>query len=110
MKMSNEIKAGLDSFMELIDERELAYCEKFFSNRKPNSYSYKVNSKYTKIIEDLNNGQRMVFGFVDNATGDIYKAAGWNAPAKHVRGNVLVDRGIASLSGVSGDMPSIRYL
>jgi hypothetical protein len=109
MKMSNEIKAGLDSFMELIDEREMAYRVGFLHNSKPNPYYYKANSKYTKIIEDHGN-QRMVFGFVDNATGDIYKAAGWNAPAKHARGNVLVDRGVAALSGVSGDMPSIRYL
>ena len=28
------------------------------------------------------------YGFVELATGNIYMAAGWKAPAKHVRGNI----------------------
>jgi hypothetical protein len=31
---------------------------------------------------------RSVYCFVDKATGDIFKAAGWKAPAKHARGNI----------------------
>lgn len=36
-------------------------------------------------------GQRHVYGFVNRKTGDIYKAAGWKAPAKHARGNIFAD-------------------
>lgn len=34
------------------------------------------------------------FGFIDLATGDIFKAAGWSKPAKGARGNIR--RGDAS--------------
>jgi hypothetical protein len=34
---------------------------------------------------------RSVYCFVDVATGDIYKAAGWAAPAKHARGSIWND-------------------
>lgn len=38
----------------------------------------------------MNTGnQRSVHCFIDKATGDVYKAAGWKAPAPHVRGNIV---------------------
>ncbi len=39
--------------------------------------------KYARLVR---NGS--VWCFVEIATGDIYKAAGWKGPAKHVRGNI----------------------
>ena len=52
--------------------------------------------KYTKIL----NGNS-VWGFIANGDGvlkgipykygDVFKAAGWRAPAKHVRGNIFAD-------------------
>ena len=52
--------------------------------------------KYTKIL----NGNS-VWGFIANGDGvlkgipykygDVFKAAGWRAPAKHVRGNIFSD-------------------
>ena len=46
--------------------------------------------KFTKIIrEESNGGQKSVFCFVDNETGDILKPASWKVPAKHPRGNIL---------------------
>jgi len=50
--------------------------------------------KYLKIVKD--DGQRMVWGFVQKEddkmfrAGDILKAAGWSAPARNrARGNIL---------------------
>ena len=40
--------------------------------------------KYARIVKD----GESVWGFVEIATGDIFKAAGWKAPAKHARGNI----------------------
>ena len=46
--------------------------------------------KYAKVYtEDFRGGGRSVFCFVDRENGDILKAAGWSAPAKHARGSVL---------------------
>ena len=49
--------------------------------------------KYHKVIiaHDGGAGQRMVHSFVDRKTGDLYKPAGWAAPAKGVRYNVVKD-------------------
>jgi hypothetical protein len=47
--------------------------------------------KYAKVwTHDYNSpSSKSVFCFVDRKTGDILKAAGWSAPAKHARGSVL---------------------
>jgi len=49
--------------------------------------SVKKNQKRAKVI--THNGQTSVYCFVDIATGDILKAAGWSAPAKGARGNIF---------------------
>lgn len=45
----------------------------------------KNGSRYAKLIRSLNNGQRVVFAFIDRTDGSLLKPAGWNAPAKGVR-------------------------
>ena len=40
--------------------------------------------KYIKIERGSS-----VFCFIDAKTGDVLKAASWNAPAKHARGNIF---------------------
>jgi hypothetical protein len=50
----------------------------------------KPGRKVTRIIMVIDNGgSRSVHCFIDNATGDVYKAAGWKAPAKGARGNIV---------------------
>lgn len=49
----------------------------------------KPGRKNIKIVRI--DGQTMVHCFIDAETGDIYKAASWNAPAKHARGNIFDD-------------------
>ena len=46
--------------------------------------------KYIKVISRSGNNRR-VHSFIDKRTGDLYKAATWNAPAKGVRYNILTD-------------------
>lgn len=45
--------------------------------------------KFVRVIS-RNGGPNAasVYCFVDKASGDIYKAAGWKAPAKGIRGNI----------------------
>lgn len=57
-------------------------------NEKFNSIGYtflieRQGIKYTRIVQTAP-GHRSVYCFVD-AEGNIYKAAGWKAPAKGVR-------------------------
>jgi len=46
--------------------------------------------KYHKIIMETDSGSRSVHAFVDKKTGDLYKAASFKAPAKHVRFNLCI--------------------
>ena len=43
--------------------------------------------KFIRIV-DAGPGQRSVHCFLDYQ-GNIYKAAGWKAPAKHIRGSIF---------------------
>ena len=61
------------------------------NNRKSDDYKFYIESgrKYHKIIMETGAGSRSVHAFVDKKTGDVYKAASFKAPAKHVRFNLL---------------------
>lgn len=50
-------------------------------------YGFNEGKKFIKITRNYC-GQISVHCFVDPSNGNIYKAAGWNAPAKGVRGNI----------------------
>lgn len=51
-----------------------------------NQFSAMPGRKYDRIVADTKNGgSRHVHAFVERATGHVYKAAGWQAPAKNAR-------------------------
>ena len=60
------------------------------------AYKFVIESgrKYHKIIMEVPNhnrpASRSVHAFVDKKTGEVYKAASFKAPAKHVRFNLLL--------------------
>lgn len=59
----------------------------------------KPGAKFVRIVMDAHPGDRCksVHAFVDLATGDLLKAAGWKAPAKGVRGNIATAAGLAEV-------------
>lgn len=75
------------------EERKKEWDEKF-SHREYRPLTYTKGRKYIKIIDEGS-----VWGFVcmENGTvkgfsvkkGDLLKAASWNSPAKHARGNIF---------------------
>lgn len=48
--------------------------------------TYTEGKRYVKLARDGS-----VHCFVDMTNGDVLKAAGWNKPAKHARGNIFDD-------------------
>ena len=66
-----------------------------FTSSHPNSDPYKFyiesGRKYHKIIMETNGNSRSVHAFVEKKFGNVYKAASWKAPAKHIRFNLLDD-------------------
>ena len=67
----------------------------------PNGYLWELDtpgSKFVRIVmstytDPVTGGSRgrSVHAFVDLATGDLLKAAGWKTPAKGPRGNIVTD-------------------
>ena len=60
-----------------------------FNRRHPKSDPYKFyiesGRKYHKIVMETESQSKSVHAFVDKKTGEVYKAASFKAPAKHVR-------------------------
>lgn len=52
------------------------------------SFSVSKGKRYLKVIKTTL-GANSVHCFIDSNTGDVYKAASWQAPAKGVRYNLL---------------------
>jgi hypothetical protein len=48
-------------------------------------------NKYLKIIMVINEESRSVHAFVNKLTGELFKAASFNSPAKGIRGYLLAD-------------------
>lgn len=65
----------------------LYFLSKGYSHNPP-TFSAQPGSKNIKVVENRPEGGASVYCFIDKATGDILKAAGWKAPAKGVRGSI----------------------
>lgn len=64
-----------------------------FPNNPISEFSFKKGRRYMKVVRDTS-----VHCFVDIQNGDVLKAASWNAPAKHARGNIFDDNnGLGSM-------------
>lgn len=59
-------------------------------------YVMKAGAKYTKIMtaDSPDSEGTSAYGFINNETGDVLKAASWAAPAKHSRGNINNSSGL----------------
>jgi hypothetical protein len=48
-------------------------------------FSFQPGRKYDRIVAESSSGGQHSYAFVEKATGFVFKAAGWSAPAKGVR-------------------------
>lgn len=65
--------------------------------RIPSGYRWSLDTpgrKVVRIVMHTPGDSRSVHAFVDLATGDLLKAAGWKAPAKGPRGNIATEDGL----------------
>jgi hypothetical protein len=79
-------KQDLEAFVAKVQ----AFIDPTFSDGYRPTLTIDMGPKYVRIVENRP-GQRSVYGFVEIATGNILKSAGWKAPAKHARGNIHDD-------------------
>jgi hypothetical protein len=95
LTMEENIKTAIDGYIKQLQE----YSDNYYKTDLPNSwelkqyptYSYEQGKRWVKVIR-TGPGEHSVFCFIDPVNGDILKAAGWNAPAKGKRSNVLYDK------------------
>ena len=94
---ANVIK-GVNDYMKIGQEKIKNHPSfaKLFADQK-NEYKMTVGPKYIKIHEYERGQKRSIHAFVDKQTGDLYKPAGVNAPAKGARGNVTDPKFMAQL-------------
>ncbi len=71
--------------------------ERHFPNCPVVEFEIRRGPKNAKIVR--RDPQTSVHCFVEIATGNVLKAAGWKAPAKHARGNIFDDHnGLGSMN------------
>ena len=72
----------------LVEALEKNYLFRYSESSRPVEFTVETGRKYFKIMQDHGG----VHAFVDKKTGDVFKPASWNAPAKHVRYNLLDEK------------------
>lgn len=67
--------------------------------------------KYAKVVSTYSDGNHnSVFCFIDRKTGDVYKAATWKSPAKHVRYTITDEESAQELAHKSDAYGSFLYM
>ena len=76
-----------ETFITFLQDKVDTHYEKMGFVHQKTTFEYTVGRKYIRVITN-SGSQRSVYCFVDNTTGDIYKASGWKGVAKRVRGHI----------------------
>ena len=84
--MKDQIEKFVTECQKLIDKH--AVEQQMMLSKS--TLSIEWGKKYAKIVAS-SLSQKSVYCFVDLSTGDVFKAASWSRPAKHVRGNIEGD-------------------
>lgn len=92
-------------YLNILEENTRKHFTKHYPTLDIPHYEVEPGRKYNKVVQVDN--QRIVHSFVDNE-GNVYKAAGWRAPAKGVRYNLNTDLDV--LRNVADPFGSYLYL
>jgi hypothetical protein len=104
----NTISDRLDVLVRMLDACAALSTAARHSMLTPDVYGYTLGKKYARVWYDMSNGQRMVAFFVQMDNGDVWKAAGWKAPALNfVRGNIMTPEGRYAVTG--GKLSEVGY-
>lgn len=92
-KKSETEKIVLDDFLKALNEALFKMDSTSYPSLTVDgpyrTITAKPGRKYIKLVSE-SSGSKSVFCFLD-FDGNIYKAASWSAPAKHVRGSLFDD-------------------
>lgn len=80
----------LNAFVAAVSKRHNEGLKAAYPNCELNWETVGVmpGRKYARLVTQRDGAPRSAMGFIDMTNGDILKADGWKAPAKHARGNI----------------------
>jgi hypothetical protein len=84
----SEFAAKLNDFIEGCQRINHAHMDRHFPTLAKSTFSQMRGKRYVRVVIE-SPGHKSVHCFVDQTNGDVLKAAGWKAPAKHARGNIF---------------------
>lgn len=82
------VERFLDGAQAIVDADHAAH----YPNIPGTTLSLEWGRRYVKVVAAYG-VQRSVWAFLDQTNGDVLKPSGWNAPAKHARGNLFDETG-----------------
>jgi hypothetical protein len=92
------VRQAIAEFIEFLNAAAKKHTEEHFPMLDAETYWVEGGQKYIKIACGRSFGQTSVHCFVDALTGDVYKAAGWKAPALNgARYNLLDEESLVTL-------------
>lgn len=85
-----EFQEALEKWLQRAQEIKMKHHEKMgFTLPTATLVIMAGGKKYIRIVaREYNESTGYVFCFIERSTGNVLKAASWNAPAKHARGNI----------------------
>ena len=88
--MENDFETALNLFIADAQKNIDEHFAKHYPNLTPTKLTVdKGGVRFLRVVKNDGSHSRSVFCFVEKATGNVYKAASWKAPAKGIRGNIL---------------------
>jgi len=91
---ATEFQIALDTFLATTQARlDREYAQNYGDYPAAPTLTVDPGVKNVRIVANGPGPHRSVFCFIRKADGAVLKAAGWKAPAKHVRGSILVNAG-----------------
>jgi hypothetical protein len=99
--------ADLSDFLQRLTEKIAAWMHEAYEEYASYDHYFRLTicngldftsmkgKRYARIVRQRrgDSNSRSAYGFVELATGDIFKPATWKAPAKHKRGNIFDESG-----------------
>jgi len=86
-----DLQEAVTNFVQACQDRHQAWVKESMGKdyKDTTVFRSKIGKRWTKIICCQNGSETgSVHAFIDT-NGDAYKPASWQAPAKHVRGNLF---------------------
>ena len=88
--MTEKFDIALLVFIEGCQNIHTDHMARHFPNATPDEISANIGKRYVRVVRrSAHDTYGSVHCFVDMLNGDVLKAAGWKAPAKHARGNIF---------------------